>query len=156
MTKQDTTIRGFYRPAHRRRVAVKFPAETLTEQSHMAACDINNIMARYTKSGVLDHVRRFEPVYADMTEGDYLSAMNQVAGAKTMFEELPSSVRRHFEDDVARFLRFCQDSPNPAGELQGIAEEYRKRALGITDTPPRGTDSVADPEPEPEPTPPEE
>ena len=154
MAKQPE-LNGFYRPAHRRRVAVKFPAETLTEQSHIARCDINNIMARYTKSGVLDHVRRFEPVYADMTEGDYHSALTQVAEAKTMFEELPSTIRRHFGDDVSRFLRYCDAEKDPAGGLQAIAEEYRKQALGIP-TPEAQPAAPAAPAPEAEPPAPEE
>lgn len=115
----------------RRRVVMTFPAETLTEQHHKAACDINNIMARYTKTGVLDHVRRFEPVYSDLMPDEYHESMNKVAEAKSMFEELPSAVRRHFGDDVSQFLEFCADTPNAAGELQGIAEEYRRHSLGL-------------------------
>lgn len=129
--KEPPQLMGFHRPMHRRRVAVSFPAETLTEQSHKHACDVNNIMARYTATGVMEHVRNFEPVYADMTEGDYHDAMNAVASAKSMFEDLPSTMRRHFGDDPARFLAFCQESEDPAGELQALAEGYRKQALGI-------------------------
>ena len=143
---------GFYRPAHRRRVSVTFPAETMTEQSHKKLCDINNIMARYTKSGVLDHVRRFEPVYSDVTEGDYLEAMNRVAAAKTMFEELPSTIRRHFGDDVATFLAFCDQSTDAPGELQAIAEEYRQRSLDNPPAPP--SEQPAEPETATEPEPP--
>ena len=133
MSKHAATGRTDF-GGERRRVQVSFPEETKTEQSHKAACDVNNIMARYTATGVMDHIRAFEPVYADVTTEDYQSAMNVVANAQTMFEELPSTIRRHFGDDVSQFLRFCAESPDPGGQLQGLAEEYRKRALG-NDTP---------------------
>ena len=115
----------------RRRVSVRFPAETLTEQSHKAACDVNNIMARYTLTGVMEHVRRFEPVYADVSAADYKASMDAISAAKTLFEELPSRVRRHFGDDVTQFLAYCDETPDAASGLQAIAEEYRKQALGL-------------------------
>ena len=106
----------------------------MTEQSHKAACDVNNIMARYTRTGVMEHIRQFEPVYSEVMPDDYHTSMNVVGEAKSMFEELPSTLRRHFGDDVSAFLDFCATSPDASGELQGLAEEYRKQALGISDT----------------------
>ena len=126
----------------RRRVSIVFPSETKTEQHHKAACDINNIMARYTKTGVLEHVRRFEPVYADVSADDYHESMNKVAAAKTLFEELPSAVRRHFGDDVSQFLHYCDATDNAAQGLQDIAEEYRRQSLGL-DEPQTGTQDTA-------------
>lgn len=151
MPKANTTTSGstqrnegdFYRK--RRRVVTPVGNDGMTEQSHKAACDINNIMARYTRTGVMEHVREFEPVYSEQTPDDYHTSMNVVADAKTMFEELPSKMRRHFGDDVSAFLEFCATAKEPAAELQDLAEEYRKQALGI---PPSGQ-----PEPEPKATP---
>lgn len=163
-TQQDMTFVGLYRPKLRRRVTKAFPSETLTEQSHKAACDVNNIMARYTATGVMEHVRQFEPVYGDMTADDYHASLTAVAEAKSMFEELPSTLRRHFGDDVARFLEFCDTTPNASDELQSLAEGYRKQAMGIPDAPADdsnppgreagaegGQDTVTDDRGEPEP-----
>ena len=121
----------------RRRVLTPVGKITMTEQNHKAACDVNNIMARYTKTGVMEHVRAFEPVYSDTTTDDYQNSMNVVADAKTMFEELPSSIRRHFGDDPSEFLEFCTTADDPVGDLQGLAEGYRKRALGIPEPDPQ-------------------
>lgn len=104
--------------------------ETLTEQSHKAHVDVNNIMARYTRTGVMEHIRRFEGQYADVSDMDYHEAMSKVADAKSMFEEMPSTMRRHFDDDVAQFLEFSVTEDDPPATLQAIAEEYRKQALG--------------------------
>lgn len=107
------------------------PALGRTEQSHKAACDINNIMARYTKTGTLDHVRRYEGQYLDLPPCDYQQSLLNVAEAKSMFEELPSQLRRHFANSTQNFLEFCVNSDDPSTALGAIAEEYRKQALGI-------------------------
>ena len=120
----------------RRRVQVSFEdTESMTEQSHKPSCDINNIMARYVATGTLDHARRYEGQYSDLTADDYHASMNKVAEAKSMFEELPSQVRRHFGNDVSAFLEFCTTAEDPAGQLGVIAEEYRKQTLGLTPDP---------------------
>lgn len=119
-------------PTPERKYAMAFdPSEGLTEQSHKAECDINNIMARYTKTGTLEHVRKYEGQYLDLPADDFQTAQQKVADAKTMFEELPSQVRRHFGNDTSQFLEFCVNHENPAAVLEGIAETYRKQALGL-------------------------
>lgn len=84
----------------------------MTKKSFQDECDINKIMARFQKTGALDHYARHAPQYGDTTGVDYLDALNVVANANTMFEELPSSVRERFENDPAQFLDFVQDSKN--------------------------------------------
>ena len=103
----------------------------MTEQSHKAACDINNIMARYVKTGTLDHVRKYEPVYADVSPGEYHDAMNVIADTKTMFEELPSQLRRQFQNDPEEFLRFCATEEGAGEKLAAMAEAQRRASLGI-------------------------
>lgn len=115
----------------RRRVSIKFEEPTLTEQNHKASCDINNILARYTKTGVLEHVREYEGQYADITVTDFHDAMNKVAAAKSMFEELPSQLRAHFRNDTSEFIDFCNKVDKPEQALSAIAEEYRREALGL-------------------------
>jgi phage internal scaffolding protein len=119
-------------PTPKRKYALAFdPSEGMTEQSHKAECDINNIMARYTKTGTLDHVRRYEGQYLDLPPDDFQEAQQKVADAKSMFEELPSQLRSHFGNDTMKFLDFCVSTRDPAGVLEDIAENYRKQALGI-------------------------
>ena len=51
----------------KKRAVKRFPTviqgKSLTEQHHAKACDINSIMAKYVKTGVLDHITRYEPTY---------------------------------------------------------------------------------------------
>jgi len=95
------------------RVAVVFPEGTgRTRQSFKAECDINNIMAKFMKTGVLEFTNRNEPRYADVTGIQYQAAMELVASARSMFEELPSALRARFENEPSKFLDFVQDEAN--------------------------------------------
>lgn len=83
-----------------------------TKQSFKAECDINQILARYLKTGVLEHLQKHEARYGDVTGIEYQSAMQLVAGAQTMFNELPSRIRDRFNNDPSEFLAFVSDKNN--------------------------------------------
>ena len=117
--------------SERKRVQIKFTGETLTEQNHKSACDINNIMARYVKTGTLDHVRKYEAVYADVLPSEYHDAMTVIADTKTMFEELPSELRSEFKNDPEVFLRFCATEEDAGSKLEWMAEAQRRKSLGL-------------------------
>lgn len=68
---------------------------SLTVQSEKAQCDINLIIARYKKTGVLDHIKRDEPLYVDCEQAiaDLEKARLLVEDTEDAFWSLPSSVR---------------------------------------------------------------
>lgn len=86
------------------------PSET--KQSHKKECDINNIMAKYQKTGLCSHIAKYEPSYQDAPDIDYHMAMNKIAQVDEVFMELPSTVRKHFENDPGKFLEFVDDPDN--------------------------------------------
>lgn len=117
-----------------------------TRQSFKDECDINNIMSRFQRTGVLDFVNRREPQYVDCTGLDYQRAQDLVLQAKAMFAELPSSLRSRFENDPARFLDFCQDPENQDELVKlGLAE---KRVVAPQGAPP-APEGPAGPKPAP-------
>lgn len=86
-----------------------------TKQSFKDDSDINNIVARFKKTGVMDFAARNEPRYGDAVSGtDFQTAMNVIAQAKSMFAELPAGLRGKFENDPAKFLDFVHDEENEA------------------------------------------
>lgn len=106
------------------RVQIEFPLETMTVQSEAEACDINNILKKYERTGLIDHVKEGGR-YEDLPPGlDYQEALNLVIEAKTSFEGLPAAVRKEFENDPAKFLAFVEDPENVErmGEL-GLLKE---------------------------------
>lgn len=99
---------------------------TVTQQAGKDACDINQIMARFVKTGVMDHVREHGPEYGFASSDTFNDSMQIVAKANSMFEDLPSQIRTKFENDPAKFLDFVQDEKNQ--------EEMQEMGLAIKQT----------------------
>lgn len=95
------------------RSQIDFPeGEGLAKQSFQAECDINNIMAKYQRTGVIDHYAAESPRYGYATSQDFREAMQLVIEAERLFNGLPSQVRRKFANDPAEFLEFVQNPEN--------------------------------------------
>lgn len=103
-------FRTAYSP--RKRVVTRILGESRTKQSFRDECDINRIMARYQNTGVLEFVQKREARYADVSAVDYQEACNLVAGAQSMFHELPSALRARFDNDPAQLLAFLDNPSN--------------------------------------------
>lgn len=103
-------IRNYY--SARTSVCMSFPENGRTKQEHKDECDVNLILNRYMVTGEIPNLRDADPRYLDCTGVDYQEAMNFVAGANTLFQELPSSLRNRFDNDAAAFLDFCSDERN--------------------------------------------
>lgn len=89
---------------------------TMTQQHFQDECDINTILAKFVKTGILDNIG--PGVYADLGNAtDYLTSLETVRRAREIFEELPSHIRKEFGNDPARYLDFVYD---PANEEKGI------------------------------------
>lgn len=112
ITKTPTILTA-YGPHQRCSIAFDLD-EGMTKQEFKDECDINIIMKRYEKTGVLEFVNKNEPQYVDVTGQDFQDAMQLIADARTLFEELPASVRLRFDNDPAKLLDFVHDDSNQA------------------------------------------
>lgn len=109
-----------FQSTRRQAVTVTFDLkEKKTEQSHARSCDINTIMARYNKTGIIDHVAKHSATYADVSNADFQTAQSLVLEQKTIFEELPAFVRDEFDNDVGNYLELMQTDEG-LSELQSI------------------------------------
>ncbi len=106
------------------RVQVFFPEGTgRAKQSMRDECDINLIMAKFAKTGYVDHLGRHGEDYGFATSVDFHAAMNIVTKADQMFADLPSAARSRFHGDPAEFLDFVQDDGNHAELVKlGLAD----------------------------------
>lgn len=108
---QETPFKSAYSEKHR--VAVTFPEHSRwTKQSYKEECDINTIMGRYMRTGELPMMNVQYPQYLDCTGQDFQAHMQFIAGAQSMFNDLPSDIRNRFKNDPGAFLDFCSDSNN--------------------------------------------
>lgn len=90
----------------------EFPP-SLTRQEFAEECDINTLMDRYEKSGVISHVNRAQPKYFDMTVmPDLREALDVMRDASIAFAALPAKVRREFDNDAQQFVDYAQNPEN--------------------------------------------
>lgn len=96
---------------------------SMTRQSEAESCDINVLMKRYEKTGVLPMDMR-EAVFADVSSfGSFREVMETVRKATDAFMELPAATRAQFGNDPVTFIDFCGDPANlPELERLGLVE----------------------------------
>lgn len=104
---------NFRTPFERKRVQVKFLKPSMTKQCFKDECDINTILKKHQKTGVIEHLNRYHGDYSDVCSvEDYQMSLNQVIEAGELFASLPSKVRARFANDPATFLQFVGDPSN--------------------------------------------
>lgn len=125
----------------RLRVKTSFDAEkrpTLTQQHMAAACDINNIVAKYQRTGAIDHFAKHGASYGFVPAVDFHEAMEIVRHGNQVFADLPSSLRERFGHDPAAFLEFVQNPDNKA-EMAALGLVRQETAPTVAAPPVEGS-----------------
>lgn len=95
-----------------RSTGVVMRSRGVTKQSFRDECDINNIMKKFEKGQMVNHVNKHRGSYGDFDVVDYQSAMNTIISAQESFASLPAKVRARFNNDPAGFLEFVGNPDN--------------------------------------------
>lgn len=108
-------------------VGVKCETPSRAVQSGKEDADINVIVKRFMKTGVMPQRVSIAALTGFVTPLEYRDAMDRVVEARERFASLPASVRKRFENDPAQLLAACQD-PARVAELRelGILEPAPK------------------------------
>lgn len=96
-----------------------------TKQSFKDSTDINQILKKAQRTGTISHLSKYQPVYGDFSDFDFQTAHNTLIRGRQIFEELPSEVRREFDQSPAKFFEFVNNPENAADlarVLPAIAE----------------------------------
>ena len=132
-------MHGAYRPHDRVQTIIE--GESATKQQFADEVDINRIMDRYERDGIIAHVNRYEGQYGDFGDApSYHAAMNTVVEAQEMFESLPARIRDRFGNSPAVFLEFVQDPANQE-ELVDLGLATRRGPEGQPTAGPSGPDN---------------
>lgn len=126
----------FKRPYEEKpRVQFATVGESRTHQEFKAECDINNVMKKFERTGIIEHRNNFEGDYRNFLDipSDYHEAMGAVLEAQDMFMSLPSKIRKRFHNDPAAFVEFATD-PGNGKELVALGLAT-KRPDGEVDDP---------------------
>lgn len=121
-----------------KRLQLMFEGKSRAKQSFRDECDINNIMSKFQKTGVLTHVKQHAGTYADVSHLiSYQDSLSVVMQAQAMFMQLPAKVRAEFSNDPQAFLTFVSDPANvPELIKMGIAKEVKMAPPGL-EVPPK-------------------
>lgn len=85
---------------------------SLTNQADMDSADVNKIMARFEKTGLLPGLDR-QPIFADVSDvQDYHSSLSAVRRAEQYLALQPPSIRNRFQNDPAALIDFLKDDKN--------------------------------------------
>lgn len=118
-----------------------------TKQAFKKTTDVNDIIARYRKSGVLDHVSKTSPVFTDVSKfPNFQQATQLVTDAAAAFAQLSSEIRTRFSNDPTKLGYFLQDPANNAEAVKlGLISAPKAEAppAGAAKVPPKPT--VPDP-----------
>lgn len=126
---------NFQGPKVRGRLRTPVGVGSLTKQSFKDECDINVLMKRYEKSGLMNHVLRYEGRYEDLPDQmDYQEALRIADAGREAFESLTGAIRARFNNDPAAFLAFVDD-PRNVDEMRqmGLLDVEAAKAVAAAD-----------------------
>jgi len=83
-----------------------------TKQSFKDETDINKILHRAQKTGTLSHLDKYEGVYGDYADYDFLENQLKMTHGREVFDALPSELRREFNNSPAAFFTYVNDPAN--------------------------------------------
>lgn len=87
--------------------------ESMTQQSDLPQSDIHNIIKQFERTGVLNHDAKYQGTYGDFgSMPEFKEAQDLIAEAKSMFNELPATLRAEHGNDPALFLNWIQNPKN--------------------------------------------
>ncbi len=85
------------------------PGSSKTKQSFKDESNIDKIIAKYQKTGVINFRSQYAQQYGEMNVQDYKTSLDIIRKSESMFQELPSTLRDRFENSPEEFLEFVQD-----------------------------------------------
>lgn len=119
------------RPRRVPRLGFVCEGDSRAKQSFRDECDINLIMRKFQKTGVIEHVKQHGAKYGNFlaAPASYHEAANLVKQAEQMFLTIPAKVRKAFGNDPGELLACVEAARN------GDADQFDRLAkLGLLKT----------------------
>ncbi len=142
-----------------RLVQVQSYKDGRTKQSFKDEADINKILFRAQRAGTMSHLQKYEGVYGDFADFDFMEAQLNLTKGREVFDALPAELRKEFNQSPAAFFAYVNDPANHDDlykKMPGLAEPGRQNLDVSGKSPPNEPPEVAEEPPEapPAPTPP--
>lgn len=100
------------RSSERKRVQTEMNPESDVQQHLANDADINTIMAKYRRTGVLPIVH-CQPRYGDFSSGlSFHELLMKADRCRDEFDALPADIKKRFRQDPAELIDFLDDEKN--------------------------------------------
>lgn len=129
-------------------IALKCPEKSLTQQEFKDEVNINKIMTKYKKTGIVTHIMQNLPMFDDVSEMMTLQdALNLKISADANFKNLPSKLRARFGNDVTQLIAFLDDNSNyeEAAKLGLIDKKITPNPKAVTPSEPISAPAPSEP-----------
>jgi len=137
--KKLPDVVGFYMPGDRRqdydglapdpKTGELVYQPSMTKQSFVAECDINNIVKEYTPQAMaqLTLMNLQAGNFQDLPDAsDYQTMLETLRRTDEAFALLPAKIRARFDNDPAQFVEFFNDPANQEEAIKlGLASDLR-------------------------------
>lgn len=116
---------------------------SLTIQSEKDACDLNKIMERFNRTGVMTNIRTKPLQFGGFqSQDDYHQTMIRIQEAEDAFMELPAQTRARFDNDLGKLVDFMGNPENRAEAIKlGLMTAHEVQPVQEPVTPPVGEGS---------------
>ena len=104
---------------------------SLTVQEQAKSTDINNIMARFRKTGVIEHLNQNKARYIELSQLDYHTIQNQKLEVERVFSELPSATRQAFQNDPQNFLDYLATQDYASDMSDGVIDDIKQASEAV-------------------------
>jgi hypothetical protein len=85
------------------------PVDNVARQ-YTDLCDLNNIMDNYNDNKVLPFKKDLSYSETGVNVADFQSSFDVIESVKNEFQQLPSSVRKEFGNDLFRYVQHISDA----------------------------------------------
>jgi len=119
----------------RQRVTFQSDKPSMTQQQFKNQCDINQILKKFEKTGMISHLNNYKGNYADFSNiKDFQTNLNSVINAQSAFDALPSNIRKRFGNNPNNLIEFVQDNSNYKEALKlGLVEKKQDQQAAQND-----------------------
>lgn len=127
--EKTITFRSAYSPPMK--FVFNTEGDSLTQQHFKEECEVINIIKKHDRNGIIEHVQRGKARYGDFSEvKDYRQALDLVKNAQEEFMQIPSDIRKKFENDPGKFYEFVSNPENKSELIE----------MGFIETPKASSD----------------
>lgn len=84
-----------------------------TKQSFSEKVNINSIIAKHRRTGMIEHLNKNKPFYGDVSEiTTYKESLETVLIAQNLFSKMSADIRERFKNDPNEMITYLNDPKN--------------------------------------------